>query len=323
MNYVTKMHTHWLCALLLFSVFGCSTAQQVTTFTPVIPEQEKAWQSCEGGYYTGPRAGRKAYSNDKYLWTVTPAFAKRFCMPESFVSHELTGAEAIAFRMVDGADWDRCGINVSNIESCIENGTARFEIYLSQSLNLPAANPQVKFFEGARTTSDWHLSNLKVRENKGQAYRKGQYTIPPGAMPRFSNPYAHPDPGYHFLLIYSHKGKSQWPVAALGEVGFRGDWVVGIDALALDKPLVGFNFESEKRLYDAAKLPQGNKDGQYLIVMDKRDSQSNTKTLTEKIIPDDFGHVITLPHAFGQQVRMAALQGGVSWIDYIKSLRNR
>ena len=284
--------------------------------------QEKQWQSCEGGYYTGPREGRRNYSNDKYLWVATPEFAKRFCLPEHMVSKELKGAQAIAFRMVDGADGDRCGVDDDGKANCSENSKARFEIYLPQSLNLPATNPGVKFFEGGRTTSDWYLSNINERITKSTRYEKGQYQILPGEMPRFRNPFSHPDPGHRFALIYAHEGKGRWPVAPLWEVGFRGDWIQGMDMLILEEQL-GIRFAWELDHYKAEKLTPATSDGQYLIVMDKRDSQSGGKKLWEKSIPQDHAHVIYLPHEFAQQVRQASMRRGGNWLDFIKTLQQR
>jgi hypothetical protein len=252
----------------------------------------------------------------------TPEFAKRFCLPEHMVSKELKGAQAIAFRMVDGADSDRCGVDDDGKANCSENSKARFEIYLPQSLNLPAANPGVKFFEGGRTTSDWYLSNINERITKSTRYEKGQYQILPGEMPRFRNPYSHPDPGHRFALIYAHEGKGRWPVAPLWEVGFRGDWIQGMDMLILEEQL-GIRFAWELDHYKAEKLTPATSDGQYLIVMDKRDSQSGGKKLWEKSIPQDHAHVIYLPHEFAQQVRQASMRRGGNWLDFIKTLQQR
>lgn len=323
MNIVKNLLTRSLACITLLLL----SSQLATSFAQVLSgqalaTQEKEWQSCEGGYYTGPRQGRRNFTNDKYLWVVTPQFAKRFCMPEHLVSNDLKGAEAIAFRMVDGADMDMCGVDDDGKANCSENSKGRFEIYLSQSLNLPAANPEVKFFDGARTTSDWHLSGIKERINRSNRYAKGEYTIPPGEIPHFRNAYVHPDPGHLFFMLYAHEGKGRWPIAGLWEVGFRKDWIQGMDMLILEDTL-GIGFAWEKDFYDSWKLPQGTRDGQYLIVMDKADSQSGGKRLSEKTIPQDHAHVIYLPHEFGQLVRQAAMRRGGSWLDFVKSMQQR
>ena len=284
--------------------------------------KEKEWKSCESGYYTGPREGRRNYSNDKYLWVVTPDFAKKYCMPDSVVSKDLKGAEAIAFRMVDGADMDMCGVDDDGKANCSENSKSRFEIYLPQSLNLPAANPGVKFYEGARTTSDWHVSD-KDRAWRAQRYREGKYQPPPGEIPRFRNTYGFPTPGNQFSLIYAHEGKGRWPVGPLWEVGFRGDWNQGLDMVILEWTL-GSNFAWEQRFYEPEKVPMGTPAGQYLIVMDKADSQQpGAKKTWDKLIPQDHAHVIYLPHDFGQLVRQAAMRRSGSWVDFINTIRQR
>ena len=97
------------CAVLA----GWSVASAQT-----LAEKEKQWESCEAAHYVGPREGRRNYTLDNYLWVVTPEFARRYCMPEHMVSAELQGAEAIAFRMVDGADMDRCGVDDRGQHHC-------------------------------------------------------------------------------------------------------------------------------------------------------------------------------------------------------------
>ena len=305
----------WLLSLLL----GAATLTTVNGQSISQAQQEKQWKSCEGGYYTGPREGRRNYSLDKYLWVVTPEFAKRFCMPQSMVSTELKGAEAIAFRMVDGADSDQCGVDDDGNAHCTENSTARFEIYLPTRLNLPAANPQVRFFEGARTTSNWHIADkTPLPQAKHVLYPKGQYQIPPGQLPRFANPYAHPDPGYRFGLIYAHEGKGRWPVSPLWEVGFRGDWIQGMDILILEAQTVGMGFGTYANVERAKS--HGHAQWQPLIVMDLRNDHRDDK---EKMVPSDYAHVIYLPKTFTEQVRQATLKQGGNWLEFIKTIQQR
>lgn len=309
--------------LVVVLVLGGQTGWAQSQPAQTLAGQEKQWRNCEGGYYTGPRQGRRNYSNDKYLWVVTLEFAKRFCMPEHMVSKELKGAEAIAFRMVDGADDDLCGVDDDGTTQCSENSKARFEIYLSQSLNLPAANPGIRFFEGGRTTSDWHIAE-KERGQRAQAYRKGTYQLRNGEIPHFRNAYVYPDPGHLFGLIYAHEGKGRWPVSPLWEVGFRGDWVTGMDMLILEAQL-GIRFAWELDHYKAEKLIPGTPDGQYLIEMDKGDSQSPSggKKVREKNLPQDYAHLIYLPHEFAQKVRQASMRRGGRWLDFVKTLQQR
>ena len=311
------------------AVSGVALALSVAAVAQSIPSasnaaaQEKQWQNCEGGYYTGPRQGRRNYSNDKYLWTVTPEFAKRFCMPEHMVSPELKGAEAIAFRMVDGADLDRCAVDDEGKATCSENSKGRFEIYLPQTLNLPAANPNVKYFNGEYKDSEMHISSrpgqtgVEEKASRGMRYRKGEYKLPDGRTNHFANPYAHPDPGHRFALIYAHEGKGRWPVGPLWEVGFRGNWIQGMDMLILEEQL-GMGYSRYLNVEKANS--HGYAEWQPIIVMDQR---NDNRKDGEKRIPDDYAHIIYLPKSFANQVRQASLHRNGSWLDFIKTMQQR
>lgn len=289
----------------LFAWLGVAFAQAQT-----LAEKEKQWQGCEAAHYTGPREGRRNYTLDNYLWVVTPEFAKRYCMPESMVSSELKGAEAIAFRMTDGADMDRCGVDEQGRHHCTRQSMARFEIYLAQSLKLPAANPDVRFYENRRDTSEWLIENhTPIPKTKSNLYAKGQYIPPPGTVPRFGTMYRSGDGGYYFGLWLMPKGSLPWPSGSLWELGFRESVVPGMDMLILGNTL-GIDFGSELKHYEANKIKPGDPAGRYVIVMYKRDEITHNKQ--DKRIPQDFEHVIYLPHTFGMQVREAAMKSGAS-----------
>jgi hypothetical protein len=308
---------HWTKALLigLAWLMGCSAAWSQT-----LAEKEKMWQSCEAAHYAGPREGRRSYTVDNYIWVVTPEFAKRYCMPEHMVSDDLKGAEAIAFRMVDGADMDRCRVDDQGQHRCTRHSLARFEIYLPQSLKLPAANPDVRFFENRRDTTEWLFSGNQERVARSQQYKKGQYTPPPGTIPRFSNIFAHPDRGHGFGLVYFHRTseKVKWPTAPLWEVGFRESALTQMDMVILENTL-GFHFASELNHYKANKIEPGDTTGRYAIIMDKRNEQRKDSDRR----PADYAHVIYLPHAFAMQVRDAAMRGGSNVMDFLQTIQQR
>jgi hypothetical protein len=286
-----------------------------------LAEKEKQWQSCEAAHYTGPREGRRNYTLDNYLWVATPEFAKRYCMPESMVSNELKGAEAIAFRMVDGADMDRCGVDDQGKHHCTRQSRARFEIYLPQSLKLPAANPDVRFYDSRRNTSEWLFSGNEEKVSRYQRYKNSQYTPPPGTVPRFANMFGHPDRGYVFGLWFMPKGPLPWPTGSLFEVGFRELVVPGMDMVILENNL-GLDFGSELNHYKANKITPGDITGQYVIVMHKRDIETINKE--DKRIPQDFELAIYIPHAFAMQMRETAMKSGASnFTDFVNTFQQR
>ena len=302
-----------------FMILAGSLAVYWPAQSQTLAEKEKQWQSCEAAHYNGPREGRRQYTLDNYLWVVTPDFAKRYCMPEHMVSSELKGAEAIAFRMVDGADMDRCRVDDQGKHHCSKQSRARFEIYLPQNLNLPAANPSVRFYENRRDTSAWNLSDhTPISQSKSNLYHKGLYTPPPGTVPRFGNAFGHPDRGYTFGLWFMPIGQLPWPTGSLFEVGFRESAVFGMNMLILENNL-GFNYGAELNHYKANRIVPGDPTGRYVVVMHKRDAVTVNKD--DKQIPEDFEHVIYLPHAFAMQVRDTAMKSGSNVIDFVQTLQ--
>lgn len=314
------------CLLRIACALAFAAISSPPAFGQERQDLEKEWQSCEGGYYTGPREGRRSYVMDKYLWVVTPAFAKRFCMPDSMISHELKGAEAIAFRMVDGADNDKCSVDDGGKAHCTANKTARFEIYLPQSLNLPATSPEVDFYYGQYTDSDRLLDSqtpphgVGERLTRSERYKRGEYRLPDSRLPRFGNLASTRDRGHRFGFIYAHEGKIRWPVAPLLEAGFRGNLLEGMDLVILEQQ-IGIFFGFEMDHYYASKVQQGTPLGQYLIVMDKRyDSRDDP----EKNLDTDYAHVVYLPRQFGQTVRAAGMKtGGDSWVTFTNAAMKR
>lgn len=97
-----------LCLLAVLVGMGSALAQDprpVGTERTLSEAEVKAkYQNCPNGYYSGPRPGKARYTNDNFIWAVTPEFAGKFCMPPEFVSSELKGAEAVAFRIVEDSD---------------------------------------------------------------------------------------------------------------------------------------------------------------------------------------------------------------------------
>jgi hypothetical protein len=266
---------------------------------PIFAGQILPEESCQDGYYTGAREGRKNFSNDKYIWVVTPEFAKRFCMPPEFVDEELKGAEAIAFKMSTRTGGiDRCAI-IDGEKKCSGDKELRFDIFLRSDLNLPAANPEVKFFDGSWDNAGWHIASGRNNERGTRyiRYPKGTYTLPPGKMPHFGNPYAHPDRGNVFGLLGVTKEKKGWPIALLLEWRYEAEWAEGLDLLTLQS---NSNGEFNHPRMEALGIDQ------YVIAEDiRKDSRKDS----ERQVPEDYAHTIRLPKAFYEKVKAAATVG--------------
>lgn len=278
-------------------------------------EQEKCWQSCPDGYYDGPRPGRRSYSHDRYLWVVTPEFARRFCMPEHMVDSELKGAEAIAFKRVPSEDGhDRCVVENGQTR-CGEDNVGRFEIYLRNDLKLPAAQPEVRYYEGGRNHSAMHLSRRNVVSICPQ-YERGNYKPDAGWVPRFSRFCAFPDPGYGFALISTwHKRAAHSIVGSLWEVGWRGEVAPGFDLLVLEARGLGGEIDFLARHPRVGEW--GGMDRFSIVLADYR---RGAKPHDEKRFPEDYEHIIYLPPRFMSQVK-ASLEATGGWKDFIRTFR--
>lgn len=279
----------------------CLLGVLVTMSTAQAERQRPPEESCAEGWYTGPRAGRKNYSHDKYIWVVTEDFAKRFCMPPEFVDKDLKGAEAIAFRMSTGDNL--CAV-IEGQEQCTGDNELRFDIFLRSDLNLPAAHSEVKFYDGRHDDAGWHIAVDEGLPTRGARYRNGQYRLPPGTIPHFKNPYAHPDPGVLLELVGTLGGKAKW-LTGLDERRYEADWTRGLDLLVVQgDPLVGSLFTRE----------EAKRADRYAILFHR--DQYDNKRLLEMRVPEEFAHTIWLPDKFFQQVR--ATVGNKSWGEQIR-----
>ncbi len=289
----------WIIACLVSALLVASTAQA--------ERQRPPEESCADGYYTGPREGRKSYSNDKYLWVVSEDFAKRFCMPPEFIDKDLKGAEAVAFRMsTSTGGFDRCAI-IDGKEECSGENELRFDIFLRSDLNLPAAHPEVKFYDGSRNDAGWHIAF--TGKSPGERYSAGEYHLPLGAIPHFQNPFSHPDKGNYFTLIGIHKGKGEWPITGLKEWRYHANWTKDMDLVVLQEhPAFGF----DNPRMEALGIHQ------FVIALNRR---SDERKHWERRVPEDYAHVIWLPEKFFENVRAAATARGQSLREQLRTLR--
>ncbi len=279
-------------------------------YLPAAQAQEKQRpqeESCTDGYYTGPRAGRKNYSHDKYIWVVTPAFAKRFCMPPEFVDEALKGAEAIAFRMSTSEGFGRPCTVIDGKEDCPGEEELRFDIFLRSDLNLPAVHPEVKFYDGSQNDAGGHISVNEWR-TRLKRYKSGEYQPQLGTIPRFSvmNPFRQTDEDYVFGLARVHQGKHVWSITGLSEWSYRANWTTNLDLLILQGGRGG-GFDG----------PRPQESGmRYAIVMGKLDAYVSGAI-------QNFSHTIWLPEKFYEKVHAAAKARGKNWADQLRMLRQQ
>lgn len=100
---------------------------------------------------------------DPNTWVYTRAFAERFGMPEGWVSDELSGAEAVAFRGHFDGTWD-CGY-LGAPSACTPNFSTVFEVYVRDDVPLPWVGDLESEYQRLTTTSAYFLVRLEARKN--------------------------------------------------------------------------------------------------------------------------------------------------------------
>ena len=285
----------------LIAASASATAQASYTGKPPVPQTGDAalseqdlkarYQNCPLGNYAGHRPGKVRYAKDRYIWVVTPAFAKTYCMPPEFVSEELKGAEAVAFKLVPGGFGENCGFG-GKAEVCSQGVDLRFEIYISRDVKLPVKN-EVDFTAPSRAH---RFDSYSLIGHSALVQKLGRERFQ-------ANPAAWTLDRYEanaFGLAGIQGDKVVWPITTLYLDEYRGKLYDGnIDFIALQGSTG--NFKNSRR----AKL--NVKD--FVIVMrglGDRESSSD-RPLT------DFAHVIRLPNAMSDQIQAMDKARGDDW----------
>jgi hypothetical protein len=248
-------------------------------------ELEAKYRSCSDGFYAGARPGRSSYTKDDRVWVVTPAFAKRFCMPPEFVDADLKGAEAISFKVV--RDTSEIGCEVVNGKEVCGTGKPMlwFEILVSSDVALPR-RADVEY---------WHP--LGIRFGGLLIHEKGFWLRPPKKIP--------PGLGSAFLSSAVRfegflDGKVTWPIVALYNQAYKPEYSPGYDYYAFEG-LTGF-----------FRNPRMEKLGitKFAITFNRLGHEPRVH-LGRPI--SDFAHVIELPVSFAKRVRDRDLAEGTNY----------
>jgi hypothetical protein len=244
-------------------------------------EVKAKYQNCEGGWYSGPRPGKTRYAKDPFLWVVTPDFAKRFCMPPEFVSADLKGAEAVAFRIVKKPDDEYCGFG-GNAEACSAPVELRFEVYIKRDVKLPKAH-EGRRYEGINFPSSKLISKTPAeRKLTGEIARRDTNSA---WLPHF--------PGQLVGLEGVKDGKVAWPIVALYEESHFGGVFGDIDYYA---------FEGSTGFFENPGIKQ-NHVTRFFITF-ARPERDKSKPRTGQSL-SEYAHYIELPEAFTNKIAEA------------------
>jgi hypothetical protein len=235
-------------------VIACGLATAQNTY----PEYR-----CPDGEYAGPKSGKTRYIKDPYTWYVTREFAARFCMPEEFISDELKGAEAIAFRYKPD-EVETCGWG-GDREVCNRGHMQWLEIYVKSSANIPKYDPEVGFYVRDTFTSGHTISNAQDLRNADRR-RVLQWNDPLGRRPPF------------FVFVEDY---------------YRENWVDGIN-------LIGVQLFSSKNRAAAELMRRLDKKEAIGVLVGYRGNENQMEASKRQLT--DFLHVIELPKRLTDQM---------------------
>jgi len=248
------------------------------------------YQNCEGGWYSGPRPGKSRYAKDPWLWVVTPAFAQKYCMPPEFVSAELKGAEAVAFRLLSKGDDENCGFG-GNPNVCAGEVVLRFDVYVKSNVKLPKAH-EGRYYQGSILPSAMLISRQQQEINslRNQTKLKPE----PALKPHFL--------GQQVGLVGVKDDKVAWSIVALYEQTHFGGIFEGHDYYA---------FEGSTGFFENPGIKQNNVT-RFSVLFDhlvSNKAKFHGKALSE------FAHAIELPEAFTNKISEADRTRGRNVVD--------
>ena len=248
-------------------------------------EVREKYQNCPNGYYSGPRPGKARYTKDNFWWVVTPEFARKFCMPQEFVSAELKGAEAVAFRIVENVDEERCGWG-GRKEVCAAMKELRFEIYIKKG-SLPKER-DFRYYNPAKLPSKMLITKSDRESLAGVLRNKANPRL--GALGPFETS--------QFGINGFSNDRVVRPITTLYTHLYYEEVFEGIDYLALQ----GLTGEFTNPRMDALHVRRF-----FIVARHIGDGKkSDGRAL------DEFAHVIELPELFTDRVRAADKSRGMN-----------
>ena len=213
----------WLGLLLWVSAIAAQTPAVPGPAATQLTEQEvqARYQNCPRGNYAGPRPGKSRFTKDPWVWAVTPRFAAEFCMPPEYISTELKGAEAVAYRMVQEQDEIVCGWG-GNAEVCNPGTEHRFEIYYKTGA-IPKERDTPYYSPGKVPSAMLITSSPSEFDN---ALRRGRELRRPGAASAHANG--------QFGLMSVRGNAFAWPLGSMYPALYFQEAFMGLDVIALE-----------------------------------------------------------------------------------------
>jgi hypothetical protein len=200
-----------------------------------IQVQEERTQRCPEGQYGGPHEGARSFYQDPYVWFVSREFAKRFCMPDSYIDDNLKGALALAVRLKP-EEFTLCGF-VGGPGSCPPKQKLLIDVYIdNRKVSIPKADPSVQYYAGVVQNSGWLAASQRYIDARR---RKGEITEVEGERRPFSPIGKDRDQWMKFEYLAVRDGIADSNGDFIEDY-YRKDWVQGIDLITLDAYNFGY-----------------------------------------------------------------------------------
>ena len=319
-------------AALLLMWCACAALLAPVRAQAATAEEEARMKQCPEGQYLGPGTGSRRFYQDPYIWFVSREFARRFCMPESYVDDTLKGALALAVRLKP-EEFVLCGLFMGRSDQCPLKQRLLMDVYVDNTrANIPKADPSVRFFVEKPHSSGWLLG--PESGPRAESRRRGEMPDVEGERRPFSPAHSktvNEKTWTRFLYLGARQG---WATGAgqFIETYYRADWIPGVDLITLDiSSQMGFQsqrnpdqqFQIERRGgrgYADEEHDANNPIRRWVIgVIDGKNYYSGRYNNARDIpYPSGFSHVIELPHRVAQIFYRYDWREGAAFFDNVR-----
>jgi len=316
-------------AALLLMWCACAALLAPLRAQAATAEEEARMKQCPEGQYLGPGTGSRRFYQDPYIWFVSREFARRFCMPESYVDDTLKGALALAVRLKP-EEFVLCGLFMGRSDQCPLKQRLLMDVYVDNTrANIPKADPSVRFFVERPHSSGW----LVGPEGRRDEYRRrGEMPDVEGERRPFSPAHSktvNEKTWTRFLYLGVRNG---WATdsGSFVETYYRADWVPGIDLITLYPYLMGFQGlrNPDEKVQTERRGGRGYHDEEHdktdpiqrwaIGVMRSDEYFAWKMNNTKPAFPSSYLHVIDVPHRVAQMIYRYDWQQGAQFFESVR-----
>lgn len=224
----------WLQTGLRLAAFLAISGSAITWAQTSSPTTAALQSDCSlaQAKYIGPLSdATRIVRDDPYVWFVTPEFAKRFCMPPSFIDSQLKGALAVAVGMIPEWSTKQCRRITKTEVSCVTKSELMLDIYIdNQAAKIPKLDPSVELYIPPYDTS---ADAIAFGTWRADQFYRGVDTTVSGERRAFKPFGTRAQPNWVHFHLLGVRGDWASEGGGLREKYYRANWMPGIDLLRL------------------------------------------------------------------------------------------